>query len=64
MLHALLHDALDCYELRSVIEGGMGDALAEDKERRQELAVVSGVALLGRRGSWGGAGSGGRSWWW
>lgn len=40
MLHALVHDALDTYPVRQVIEQGMGDALAVDKERKSNLADV------------------------
>ncbi|KAL4448632.1 hypothetical protein ABPG75_005851 [Micractinium tetrahymenae] len=40
MLHALVNDALECGELRQLIEGSMGDAMDEEKERRQQLAGV------------------------
>ncbi|KAI3426127.1 hypothetical protein D9Q98_008506 [Chlorella vulgaris] len=40
MLHALVHDALDCGEVRKCIEESMGDALDEERERKQQLAGV------------------------
>ncbi|GAB4815020.1 hypothetical protein N2152v2_002066 [Parachlorella kessleri] len=46
MLSSLLHDALDTYLMRSHIEGCMGDAVTEEKERKVELAEV------GKGGKW------------